>query len=85
MPFLSSRCCTAIGFALSLTAVGMGPRPAVADPGGEPLPPGVIARLGQPPVQHNRVITCLALAPDGKTLLSGSEDGTAILWDLKGK
>jgi hypothetical protein len=31
---------------------------------------------------HARDVTCLAFAPDGKALATGSEDGTALLWDL---
>jgi WD40 repeat protein len=31
---------------------------------------------------HKNTVTCLAFAPDGKTLVSGSKDGTVILWDF---
>jgi WD40 repeat protein len=30
---------------------------------------------------HKKAVTCLAFAPDGKTLLSGSQDNTMIVWD----
>jgi WD40 repeat protein len=50
--------------------------------GADPLPAGVIARLGQPPIQHNSEITSLAFSQDGKTLLSGSMDLTFSFWDL---
>jgi WD40 repeat protein len=33
---------------------------------------------------HKHTITCLAYAPDGKTLASGAKDGEAILWDVAG-
>ena len=32
--------------------------------------------------QHTRKITSLVFAEDGNTLVSGSEDGTILLWDL---
>lgn len=31
---------------------------------------------------HSRNVTALLFAPDGKTLVSGSEDTTALVWDL---
>jgi WD40 repeat protein len=31
---------------------------------------------------HTKCVACLAFTPDGKTLASGSDDGTVILWDL---
>jgi RNA polymerase sigma factor (sigma-70 family) len=34
---------------------------------------------------HKRRVTSLAFSADGKTLISGSEDTTAIVWDLTGK
>jgi WD40 repeat protein len=39
---------------------------------------------GQPegtPLTHRRPITAAAFSPDGKTILTGSKDGTARLWD----
>jgi WD40 repeat protein len=33
---------------------------------------------------HQKAVTSLAISPDGKTLLSGSEDATMLLWDLGG-
>ncbi|MFI4982927.1 MAG: WD40 repeat domain-containing protein, partial [Nevskiales bacterium] len=30
---------------------------------------------------HRDAVTCLAYAPDGKTLATGSKDGTVRLWD----
>src|SRR5262245_59369155 len=34
---------------------------------------------------HRDAVTCLAYAPDGKTLATGSKDGTVRLWDAAGK
>src|SRR5262245_28409869 len=33
---------------------------------------------------HKHTITCLAYAPEGKTLASGAKDGVVILWDVAG-
>jgi hypothetical protein len=33
---------------------------------------------------HRKAVTSLAFSPDGKTLLSGSEDATLLLWDVSG-
>jgi WD40 repeat protein len=32
---------------------------------------------------HQDTVNCLAFSPDGKLLLSGSNDGTALVWDLR--
>ncbi|MFO0950296.1 MAG: sigma-70 family RNA polymerase sigma factor [Isosphaeraceae bacterium] len=51
-----------------------------------PFPAPAPARTPRPPIVlgwHEDEITCLALAPDGKTLASGSVDATVKLWDLE--
>jgi WD40 repeat protein len=35
-----------------------------------------------PPAGHLTRVTCLAFSPDGRRLLSGSEDRTLLVWDL---
>lgn len=37
--------------------------------------------LGVPLGDHSRAVTALAFSMDGVSLVSGSEDGTARLWD----
>ncbi|HZZ28118.1 MAG TPA: WD40 repeat domain-containing protein [Pirellulales bacterium] len=47
-----------------------------------------LSALGQPLqcVGHTRFVTSVSLSPDGKLVVSGSDDGTARIWDaLNGK
>jgi RNA polymerase sigma factor (sigma-70 family) len=56
-----------------------GPR---TDAYGDPLPPDAIARLGTVRLRHGGAVWAVAFSPDGNTLLSGSNDETARLWDV---
>jgi WD40 repeat protein len=67
-------------FSLASSTMNAVPAPPVAaDAYGDPLPAGVIARLGTLRLRH----TCIALAwaPDGQTLASAGWDGTIRIWD----
>ncbi|MBA3751796.1 WD40 repeat domain-containing protein [Candidatus Dependentiae bacterium] len=33
--------------------------------------------------QHMKEVTCVAFSPDGKTVLTGSADGTVVYWDIE--
>jgi len=82
MSSYSRAACTALVliFTLAPATVNAAPAPPVsADAFGDPLPHGVIARLGTLRLRH----TCMALAwaPDGQTLASAGWDGTIRIWD----
>jgi WD40 repeat protein len=49
---------------------------------GDPLPAGVVARLGTVRLRHGEMVNIVALLPDGKTLLTVDGDGVVRQWDL---
>ncbi len=49
-------------------------------PAQHPVPP---PRKGAVSLGHNGAVLTAAFSPDGKLLLTGSEDRTAVLWDLR--
>jgi WD40 repeat protein len=59
------------------------PPPAVSVPLSEPDPPG--GRLGKwfgtAPARHHKPVTALAFDPDGRSVVTGSADGTVRRWD----
>jgi WD40 repeat protein len=52
------------------------------EPGAGGLPSGAVARLGQTRLRHADRPTCVVFAPDGKTFLTGGEDGTVRTWSV---
>jgi RNA polymerase sigma factor (sigma-70 family) len=55
--------------------------PPQADRHGDPLPPGVLARLGTARFRQGSPISALSLSPDGKLLASVGGYATVHLWD----
>lgn len=49
---------------------------------GDPLPSGVIARLGTIRLRHGSPIRSLVFSPDGKTIASLGEERSTYLWDV---
>ncbi|HEY1189000.1 MAG TPA: WD40 repeat domain-containing protein, partial [Gemmata sp.] len=73
--------------AIAVTVPPTGARPPVAAPNAPPatdtaLPGGAVARLGQTRLRHADRPTCVAFAPDGKTFVTGSQDGTVRAWSV---
>jgi hypothetical protein len=52
-----------------------------ADLYGDPLPEGVLVRLGTARLRHGNGMS-LAFAPDGKTILTSGTDRTIRYWDV---
>ncbi len=45
---------------------------------------GMHLQIGQPLVRHGSYVRAVAFSPDGKTLVSGGDDGNIIFWDVSG-
>jgi hypothetical protein len=56
--------------------------PVQAQPKGDALPEGAVARLGEVRYGHVGRVFSIAFSPDGKTLLAGAWDGSIRLWDV---
>lgn len=59
--------------------------PARPDAQGDPLPPGAVARLGTTRFRDGNFVGAVVIAPDGKTLAAGSNQGIRILDLATGK
>lgn len=68
-------------------AAEAGPEPPPGKPAprtdrvGDPLPAGVLFRIGTTRLQHGAEVRALAASPDGKLLAAVSNDRTLSLWD----
>jgi len=57
------------------------PGKARTDQNGDPLPAGALARMGSLRWRHGTAVSYLAFTPDGKAVLTASQDGIIRLWD----
>ncbi len=73
--------CWGVALVLGALGCGSGAKSPSASPGVLEgwLPKG--ARLGKPE-GHLASIKCLSFSPDGEKLLSGSDDGSVLVWDV---
>lgn len=69
------------GLSLALAAGQANASPRL-DHYGDPLPEGVLARMGTARLRHPQAID-LVFAADGNTLISVGQDGTVRFWDLE--
>lgn len=69
----------AIGGHTSTNALGGAPGGAAGSSLGAAAA-GVVRMEG-----HSRAVNALAVCRDGETLVSGSDDGTALVWDLRSR
>src|SRR5215831_3417589 len=67
---------------LALVADAAQGQPATHDRYGDPLPPGAVARLGTVRFRHNTNIVFAAFLPDGKRVVSVSNDGLLCAWEF---
>src|SRR5262245_2229141 len=83
--------CGLAGFATAQERIPGQPQPkqpdkvkpgAATNPQSGGLPAGAVARLGQTRLRHAAKPTCVVFSPDGKTFVTGGEDGTVRVWSV---
>jgi WD40 repeat protein len=84
MGLVAAAACVAfayIGAAQPAQTKNQTPAAANTDQNGDPLPPGAIARMGSLRWRHGSGVSYLAFTPDGKAVLTASQDGIVRLWE----
>ena len=71
----------ACGLLLAACFIGFVEAQNKTDQNGDALPPGALARMGTMRWRHGDVVTFVAATPDGKAVLTASQDGILRLWD----
>lgn len=74
------------GAVYEISLVGSGPNQPAAAAVSTSSSPAAVASLGYMRMEgHSRAVNALAMSLDGETMVSGSDDGTACVWDLRSR